>query len=110
MKKFIFIIAILFFTASAQAQTIVATLNSTNFIVKDAGEWIKEGDIVEIVRYRKGNDVTTYTNWTVNESPVLPKGNNYAQVTVLAPAENAVLGNIILNYEYARVKVKRIAR
>ena len=109
MKKVLFILAIVFtFTFSTNAQGIVVEHNGSEIIIRTVGSEYKTGQTIEITRNRRGNDMTTYTNWSISNSPVLEKGQSSTTEKILKPCAECVLGQIVMYYEYARVKVKRV--
>lgn len=109
MKKIIFIIIFFITTTSLKAQTIVTEINGTDIYIKNAGS-VKVGQTVEVTRQRRGNDMTTYTAWTINTSPVLSSNKAWGEEKTLAPCGECVLGQIVMHHEYARVKVKKVIK
>lgn len=111
MKKILILIAILFSTsafAQSKNTSAIVEINGVDVVIKNIDTRYKAGQVIEVTRNRRGNDVSTYTNWGVNESPILSKNETSKTEKSLRSCSECSFGQIVMYYEYARVKIKRI--
>lgn len=109
MKNILILIAVLFSTSAfAQNKSIIVEINGSDVTIRNTGTEYKVGQTIEVTRNRRGNDESTYTKWVINESPVLSKNETSKTEKSLRACSECVLGQIVMYYEYVRVKIKKV--